>query len=155
MHKLVVRGLQVIGTSKRKAKQLTSYRSISAIIGNRLAWRRRCFLQPQSGCGITVLPLDCMYTLTVSQFKFHNTICLHYISISVLIALCTYVDMNKVLKMCVFGRLMPRISTIRSSSARETVAQFTSKCFLASRSSAATIRKQCLRHLATIFPYRH
>lgn len=71
VHKLVVRGLQMIGTSKRKAKQLTSYRSISAIIGSRLAWRRRCFLQPQSGCGITVLPPDCMYTLTVSRAQMH------------------------------------------------------------------------------------
>ena len=46
VHKLVVRGLQIAGLSKRKAKQLARYCSISAIIGSRSIWRRRCFLYP-------------------------------------------------------------------------------------------------------------
>ena len=46
VHKLVVRGLQIAGLSKRKAKQLARYCSISAIIGSRSVWRRRCFLYP-------------------------------------------------------------------------------------------------------------
>lgn len=46
VHKLVVRGLQIAGISKIKAKQLTKYCSISAIISSRSVWRRRCFLYP-------------------------------------------------------------------------------------------------------------
>ena len=46
VHKLVVRGLQIAGLSKWKAKQLARYCSISAIIGSRSVWRRRCFLYP-------------------------------------------------------------------------------------------------------------
>ena len=46
VHKLVVRGLQIAGLTKRKAKQLAKYCSISAIIGSRSIWRRRCFLYP-------------------------------------------------------------------------------------------------------------
>ena len=46
VHKLVVRGLQMAGLSKRRAKQLAKYCSVSAIIGSRSIWRRRCFLYP-------------------------------------------------------------------------------------------------------------
>ena len=46
VHKLVVRGLQMAGLSKRRAKQLARYCSVSAIIGSRSIWRRRCFLYP-------------------------------------------------------------------------------------------------------------
>ena len=46
VHKLVVRGLQMAGLSKKRAKQLARYCSVSAIIGSRSIWRRRCFLYP-------------------------------------------------------------------------------------------------------------
>ena len=46
VHRLVVRGLQMAGLSKRRAKQLAKYCSVSAIIGSRSIWRRRCFLYP-------------------------------------------------------------------------------------------------------------
>ena len=46
VHKLVVRGLQMAGLSKRRAKQLAKYCSVSAIIGSRSIWRRRCYLYP-------------------------------------------------------------------------------------------------------------
>ena len=48
VHKLVVRGLQMAGLPKRRAKQLAGYCSVSgsAIIGSRSIWRRRCFLYP-------------------------------------------------------------------------------------------------------------
>lgn len=46
VHKLVVRGLQMAGLPKRRAKQLARYCSISTIIGSRSIWRRRCFLYP-------------------------------------------------------------------------------------------------------------
>ena len=45
VHKLVVRGLQMAGLSKRRAKQLARYRSVSEIIGSCSIWRRR-FLLP-------------------------------------------------------------------------------------------------------------
>ena len=45
-HKLVVRGLQMAGLPKRRAKQLARYCSVSVIIGSRSIWRRRCFLYP-------------------------------------------------------------------------------------------------------------
>ena len=44
VHKLVVRGFQIAGLSKRRAKQLARYCSVSAIIGSRAIWRRRCYL---------------------------------------------------------------------------------------------------------------
>ncbi len=46
VHRLVVRGLQMAGLSKRRAKQLARYCSVSAVIGGRSVWRRRCFLYP-------------------------------------------------------------------------------------------------------------
>lgn len=46
VHRLVVRGLRIIGLTKCKAKQLAKYCSISSIIGSRCIWRRRCFLYP-------------------------------------------------------------------------------------------------------------
>ena len=46
VHKLVVSSLQMAGLPKRRAKQLARYCSISAIIGSRSIWRRRCFLYP-------------------------------------------------------------------------------------------------------------
>ena len=46
VHKLVVRGLQMAGLTKRRAKQLARYCSVSAIIGSRSIWRRRCYLYP-------------------------------------------------------------------------------------------------------------
>ena len=45
-HKLVVRGLRLLGMPKKEAKRLTKYCSISAIIGSRHIWRRRCYLYP-------------------------------------------------------------------------------------------------------------
>ena len=46
VHRLVVRGLRILGLSKCKAKQLATYCSISSIIGSRSIWRRRCYLFP-------------------------------------------------------------------------------------------------------------
>ena len=46
VHRLVVRGLQMAGIPKPKAKALAKFCSISAIIGSRHIWRRRCFLYP-------------------------------------------------------------------------------------------------------------
>ena len=46
VHKLVVRGLQMAGMPKPKAKALAKFCSVSAIIGSRHIWRRRCFLYP-------------------------------------------------------------------------------------------------------------
>lgn len=46
VHKLVVRGLQMAGLPKGRAKQLARYCSVSAIIGSRAIWRRRCYLYP-------------------------------------------------------------------------------------------------------------
>ena len=45
VHKLVVRGLQMAGLPKRRAKQLARYCSESAIIGSHSMWSRR-FLYP-------------------------------------------------------------------------------------------------------------
>ena len=45
-HRLVVRGLRLLGLSKKDAKGLTKYCSVSAIIGSRHIWRRRCHLYP-------------------------------------------------------------------------------------------------------------
>ena len=46
VHKLCVRGLQIAGLNKSKAKQLAKYCSISAVIGSLHIWRRRCHLYP-------------------------------------------------------------------------------------------------------------
>ena len=46
VHRLVVRGLRILGLTKCRAKQLAKYCSISSIIGSRSIWRRRCFLYP-------------------------------------------------------------------------------------------------------------
>ena len=45
-HRLVVRGLQQLGMPKKRAKQLAKYCALSAIIGSRDIWRRRCYLYP-------------------------------------------------------------------------------------------------------------
>ena len=44
VHRLVVRGLQMAGMLKPKAKALARFYSVSALIGSRHIWRRRCFL---------------------------------------------------------------------------------------------------------------
>ena len=44
VHRLVMRGLQMAEIPKPKAKALAKFCSISAIIGSRHIWRRRCFL---------------------------------------------------------------------------------------------------------------
>ena len=46
VHRLVVRGLRILGLTKCRAKQLAKYCSISSIIGCRSIWRRRCYLYP-------------------------------------------------------------------------------------------------------------
>ena len=46
VHRLVVRGLQMVGMPKSKAKALAKFCSVSAVIGSRHIWRRRCFLYP-------------------------------------------------------------------------------------------------------------
>ena len=46
VHRLVIRGMQMAGIPKRKAKPLAKFCSISAIIGSRHIWRRRCYLYP-------------------------------------------------------------------------------------------------------------
>lgn len=46
VHKLCVRGLQICGLHKNKAKKLTRYCSVSAVIGSLYIWRRRCHLYP-------------------------------------------------------------------------------------------------------------
>ena len=46
VHKLVVRGLRLLGMPKKEAKRLAKYCSVSAIIGSRHIWRRRCYLYP-------------------------------------------------------------------------------------------------------------
>ena len=45
-HRLVVRGFQQLGMPKKEAKRLAKYCSVSAIIGSRHIWRRRCYLYP-------------------------------------------------------------------------------------------------------------
>ena len=45
-HRLVVRGLQQLGMPKKEAKRLAKSCSVSAIIGSRHIWRRRCYLYP-------------------------------------------------------------------------------------------------------------
>ena len=45
-HRLVVRGFQQLGMPKKEAKKLAKYCSVSAIIGSRHIWRRRCYLYP-------------------------------------------------------------------------------------------------------------
>ncbi len=45
-HRLVVRGLQQLGMPKKRAKHLAKYCSLSAVIGSRHIWRRRCYLYP-------------------------------------------------------------------------------------------------------------
>jgi len=44
----VVRGLQIAGMPKPKAKALAKFCSVSVIIGSRHIWRRQCFLYPWS-----------------------------------------------------------------------------------------------------------
>ena len=46
VHRLVVRGFQQLGMSKKAAKQLAKFCAISSIIGSRQIWRRRCYLYP-------------------------------------------------------------------------------------------------------------
>ena len=46
VHKSVVRGLQIAGMPKPRAKALAKFCSVSAIIGSRHIWRKRCFLYP-------------------------------------------------------------------------------------------------------------
>ncbi|CAL8355103.1 unnamed protein product [Arctogadus glacialis] len=46
VHRLVVSGLNISGLSKRRARQLAKYCSISAVIGCMFIWKRRCFLYP-------------------------------------------------------------------------------------------------------------
>jgi hypothetical protein len=46
VHRLVIRGLQMAGIPKPKAKALAKFCSISVLIGSRHIWRRRCFLYP-------------------------------------------------------------------------------------------------------------
>ncbi len=43
-HRLVVRSLQQLGMPKKRTKRLAKYCSLSAIIGSRHIWRRRCYL---------------------------------------------------------------------------------------------------------------
>ena len=45
-HRLVVRGFQQLKMPKKEAKRLAKYCSVSAIIGSRHIWRRRCYLYP-------------------------------------------------------------------------------------------------------------
>ena len=44
VYKCTTRGLTIAGMSKRKAKQLAKYCSVSAIIGSLAVWRRRCYV---------------------------------------------------------------------------------------------------------------
>ena len=67
VHKLVVRGLQMAGLSKRRAKQLAKYCSVSAIIGSRSIWRRRCFLYPWS-CPLCLTCMICNNVLSYMHF---------------------------------------------------------------------------------------
>ena len=46
VHKSVVRGLQIAGMPKSRAKALAKFCSVSVIIGSRHIWRRRYFLYP-------------------------------------------------------------------------------------------------------------
>ena len=46
VHRLVIRGLRIVGFTKARAKQLATYCSISSIIGSRHIWRRRCCVYP-------------------------------------------------------------------------------------------------------------
>ena len=45
-HRLVIRGLQQLGMPKKGAKRLAKYCAVSAIIGSRRMWWRRCYLYP-------------------------------------------------------------------------------------------------------------
>ena len=46
VHRLVIRGLRIVGFTKARAKQIAKYCSISSIIGSRHIWRRRCCVYP-------------------------------------------------------------------------------------------------------------
>ena len=46
VHKMCVRGLQLAGLTKMRAKQLVKFCSVSAIIGSYHIWKRRCHLYP-------------------------------------------------------------------------------------------------------------
>ena len=46
VHRMCVRGLQICGLSKKRAKHFTKYCSISAVIGSLFIWKRRCHLYP-------------------------------------------------------------------------------------------------------------
>ncbi|XP_033977699.1 uncharacterized protein LOC117475536 isoform X4 [Trematomus bernacchii] len=46
VYKYTMIGLRIAGMSKRKAKQIAKYCSVSAIIGSLAVWRRRCYVFP-------------------------------------------------------------------------------------------------------------
>ncbi len=46
VHKNVIKGLQLCGLQKKKAKKLAKFCSVSAIIGSMQIWKRRCFVYP-------------------------------------------------------------------------------------------------------------
>ena len=46
VYKCTMRGLNIAGLSKRKAKQTAKYCSVSATIGSLAVWRRRCYVYP-------------------------------------------------------------------------------------------------------------
>ena len=43
VHRPAVRGLQGVGLTKTRAKQLAMYYSVSVVVGSLAVWRRRCF----------------------------------------------------------------------------------------------------------------
>jgi hypothetical protein len=45
VHRIAVRGLQIVGLTKTRAQQLARYCFVSAVVGSLTVWRR-CFLYP-------------------------------------------------------------------------------------------------------------
>ena len=60
VHKLVLRGLQLGGLQKTASKRLAKYCSVSATIGSRAIWKRRCFVYPWAD-----IFLICYYWLAI------------------------------------------------------------------------------------------
>ena len=46
VHKCTMRGLQITGLTRTRAKQTAKYCSVSAVIGSLAVWRRRCYVYP-------------------------------------------------------------------------------------------------------------
>ncbi len=63
VHNNVIKGLQLGGLQKKKAKKLAKFCSVSVIIGSMQIWKRRCFVYPWVLNVINLRTCECMLAM--------------------------------------------------------------------------------------------